>query len=96
MKRLIVFLILLFFAHILSSTYIEYEQAGVKEYWVIDPNNERMVMYALNEDRNYKAIFPEKNVLKSIVLKDFWLKPEWLWQDPLPNVVQVANQLKII
>lgn len=33
--------------------YYEYEQAGVKEYWVIDPDAKRMDMYHLDEHGNY-------------------------------------------
>lgn len=26
---------------------------------------------------------------------EFWLNPEWLWQESLPNVLTIAKELKI-
>lgn len=75
--------------------YFEYEAAGVKEYWVIDPGNEKMEIYCLNEQGKYERQKPENGVLKSKVLSNFWLKTEWLWQETLPNVVDLAKELKI-
>jgi len=75
--------------------YLEYEKAGIKEYWVIDPIYEKMTIYCLNEPGKYEAQKAENKILKSKVLRDFWIKPEWLWQEPLPNVISVAKELKI-
>lgn len=75
--------------------YFDYEQAGVKEYWVIDPGNKRMEIYCLNKQRKYEKQNPEKGILTSKALPEFWLKPEWLWQEPLPNVLSIAKELKI-
>ena len=75
--------------------YHEHEKAKVKEYWVIDPNNKRFEIYCLNEDGKFVAQRTEKALVKSKILPDFWMKPEWLWQEPLPNVITVAKELKI-
>ncbi|NIR69558.1 Uma2 family endonuclease [candidate division KSB1 bacterium] len=75
--------------------YLEYENAGVREYWIIDPNNERFAIYCLNESGEYEAQPLEQGILQSRVLPGFWMKPEWLWQDPLPNVLNIAKELKI-
>ncbi len=75
--------------------YFEYEQAGVKEYWIIDPNAEKMMIYCLNDLGKYESQKPEKKILHSKVLPSFWLKSEWLWQDPLPNVIEIARELQI-
>ncbi len=75
--------------------YFEYEKAGVKEYWIIDPNSEQMKIYCLNEQGKYESQKTEKEILKSKVLPGFWIKPEWLWQEPLPNVLIIAKELNI-
>jgi Uma2 family endonuclease len=75
--------------------YLEYEKAGIKEYWVIDPIYEKMNIYCLNEHGKYEAQKAENKILESKVLRGFWIKPEWLWQEPLPNVISVAKELKI-
>jgi Uma2 family endonuclease len=76
--------------------YYEYEQAGVKEYWVIDPDAKRMDMYFLDEQENYELIPLEKGKLHSRIFPDFWVKPEWFWQEELPNVLDVAKELNLI
>jgi Uma2 family endonuclease len=76
--------------------YYEYEQAGVKEYWVIDPDAKRMDMYFLDEQENYELIPLEKGKLQSRIFPDFWVKPEWFWQEELPNVLDVAKELNLI
>ncbi len=75
--------------------FFEYEKANIKEYWIIDPNNKRCEIYCLNEKGKYQAQAVEKGMITSKVLSGFWLKVEWLWQEPLPNVLMVAKQLKI-
>lgn len=75
--------------------YFEYEQAGIKEYWVIDPNAEKMTIYCLNDQGKYESQKPVKKILHSKVLPGFWLKPGWLWQEPLPNVIDIARELQI-
>jgi Uma2 family endonuclease len=75
--------------------YFEYEQAGIREYWVVDPNSQQMKVYCLNEQGKFESQQAEKGIFKSKVLPGFWIKPEWLWQDPLPNVISIAKELKI-
>ncbi len=79
--------------------HMEYERAGVREYWVIDPRHERMVIYVLNAAGEYETVAPDENdpsVLHSAVLAGFWLRPEWLWQDPLPNEWDAARELGLM
>jgi Uma2 family endonuclease len=76
--------------------YYEYEQAGVKEYWVSDPNAKRMDMYHLDEHGNYELITLEKGKLHSRIFPGFWVKPEWFWQEELPNVLEVAKELNLV
>ena len=75
--------------------YFEYEKFGVKEYWVIDPNTEQLKMYCLNEKGDFESQQAENDMFKSKVLRGFWIKSEWLWQEPLPNVISIAKELKI-
>jgi len=75
--------------------YFEYEQAGVEEYWIIDPGNERMEIYCLNQQGKYEAQKAESGVFQSKILPGFWVKAEWFWQEPLPNVVTIARELQI-
>ena len=75
--------------------YIEYEQAGVREYWVIDPMSQHVEVYTLK--KNAYVPVPEKDgKLVSKVIRGFWLKTEWLWRQPLPPVVEVLRELKAL
>lgn len=61
---------------------------------MIDPGSERIQIYVLNGKNKFVAQPAEKGVVKSNALSGFWLKAEWLWQEPLPNVLKVAKELK--
>jgi Uma2 family endonuclease len=61
----------------------EYAQAGVPEYWLIDPRptQRRADFYALNEQGRYDHFAKQADErVESRVLPGFWLKPDWLWQ----------------
>lgn len=74
--------------------YLEYEAAGVREYWVIEPMAERVEAYALGEDNHYTRIEEQDEAIHSTVLPGFYLRSAWLWQDPLPKVVGVLRELQ--
>jgi Uma2 family endonuclease len=77
--------------------YIEYEKYGVREYWVIDPANKRLEAYGRTEKGKFEIIPPDKKGhVHSEVLSGFWLRPEWLWQEKLPDVMELAKELKIV
>jgi len=61
----------------------EYERGGVREYWLIDPEKRLAEFYQLGEDGRYERIFAGgEGVYHSAVLSGFWLRVEWLWQQP--------------
>lgn len=69
--------------------FMEYEQAGVKEYWIIDPRSrrQRVDVYGRNPTSNMLEEMPidEAGRFHSAVLPGFWLDPDWLWQNVLPD-----------
>jgi Uma2 family endonuclease len=67
--------------------YAEYEGAGIPEYWLIDPEARQAHFYRLGPDGRYRAVMvDESGVFRSEVLPNFWLRVEWLWQDPPPQL----------
>ncbi len=74
----------------------EYERAGVKEYWLIDPDRERAEFYELGADGRYRgaAIEPE-GVYRSQIVPGFCLRAAWLWQTPAPTL-DALRELKLI
>lgn len=66
----------------------EYEQAGVREYWLIDPRNRQhqVDIYVLGSENQYQETpTNEKGRFHSTVLPGFWLDPDWLWENDLPD-----------
>jgi Uma2 family endonuclease len=61
----------------------EYREAGVREYWIIDPRpgKQRADFYQLDDNGNYDLVATEDDErVESAVLLGFWLRPAWLWQ----------------
>ena len=74
-----------------------YARAGVREYWLIDPDRQQAEFYRLTEAGRYHLVFPgDDGLFRSEVLSNFWLKIEWLWQEPLPKVLEIARVLSLI
>lgn len=74
--------------------YQAYEAAGVREYWVIDPNAQRMDAYQLGSE-GYTQIAEVDGLVRSEVLHGFFIRTSWLWQDPLPKLAEVMRELGV-
>jgi Uma2 family endonuclease len=61
----------------------DYEQFGVKEYWIIDSLNETIWIYALDESSKYElySYAEEGAVAKSKLWPDFELKHEAIFEE---------------
>ena len=74
--------------------YQEYQSAGVREYWVIDPTTRRAEAYTLAR-RKYTLMPETDGRISSKVLEGFYLRPEWFWKSPLPRVATVLRELGV-
>lgn len=73
-----------------GDKFFEYEQGGVREYWLIDPERKQAEFYRRGRDGIYKLVeVGPDGVFHSSVLKGLWIKVEWLWQRPLPTLISV-------
>jgi Uma2 family endonuclease len=75
--------------------YLGYEKSGVREYWIIDPQTQRVDAYALGRDKKYHTIRELKGRIHSKVLRKLLIRPEWLWKSPLPKLATVLKELRI-
>ncbi len=71
----------------------QYRQAGVREYWIVDEMEQRLTLLRLTTAGEYREVRPRKGVLRSRVIRGFWLRPEWLWQQPRPKLAAVTAEL---
>ncbi len=60
--------------------YDEYEAAGVREYWLIDPLRKQADFYTLGDDHLYRRIELKDGEFQSLVLPHFRLDTEVFWQ----------------
>lgn len=77
-----------------GEKFYEYEAAGVREYWLVDPDRQQAGFYRLDERGRYRMVVPDsQGVFRSEAVPGFWLSIEWLWQDPLPDEGEILARL---
>jgi len=81
--------------------YHEYEAAGVREYWVIDPMAERVEAYLLGNEadgaeRRYRRIEDLDGTIRSAMLPGFFLRTAWLWPETRPKLVEALRALGLL
>jgi Uma2 family endonuclease len=69
-----------------------YEQAGIPEYWIVDEMDQQVTLLRLRRGK-YHEVRPRKGALSSEALPGFWLRPEWLWQEPRPDEVETLERI---
>jgi Uma2 family endonuclease len=65
--------------------FLEYQEAGVREYWIIDPDSRSTQFWRIDETGFYRRVpLDAEGVYTSEVISGLALRPAWLWEDPLP------------
>jgi hypothetical protein len=65
----------------------------VPEYWLIDPQTEWAEFYHLEEEHYRPTFVGKAGEARSVAVPGFWLRVEWLWQNPLPSVEDVLLEV---
>lgn len=79
-----------------GEKFYEYARGGVPEYWLIDYEMKWVEFYQLQGQRYHLVMEGREGVYTSAVLSDFRLDVAWLWQEPLPPVLDIARVLGLI
>lgn len=79
-----------------GEKFYEYEQGGVQEYWLIDPDREQAEFYRLDTRGIYQLVPLTDGVFESQVLPGLRLEAAWLWREPLPPLLDILKVWKLI
>jgi len=74
--------------------YLEYEAAGIGEYWIVDPVSQTTEAYA-RQGQSFVEISEQQGKLVSVVVPGWYLRPQWLWAQPRPDVRMALAELGI-
>jgi Uma2 family endonuclease len=75
--------------------YLDYQAAGVREYWVIDRLSGRVEAYSLGRAAKYKPVEEVDGVLASTALKGFYLRLEWLLARTPPDAAAALKEMGV-
>jgi len=70
-----------------------YQEAGVSEYWIIDPIQRRVEFYRLAEKKYQLAPLVDNRRITSEALPGFWIDIDWLLADPLPPATRCLAEI---
>jgi Uma2 family endonuclease len=80
-----------------GEKFVEYEAAGIPEYWLIDPARQQAEFYLLGSDGRYRlALGGATGEYASQMLPGLRMQVEWLWHEPLPKLRDVLRQLDLL
>jgi hypothetical protein len=51
--------------------------------------------YSLGDDRRFHRVEMKDDKIDSNVLVGFYLRPSWLWQNPLPRIAGVLREMGV-
>jgi Uma2 family endonuclease len=79
-----------------ADKFYEYQEARVREYWILDsrPGRERTDFYVLDDKGRYRPVPPDSDGrYHSTVLSGFWLAVDWVTSVEPPAVLTALAQI---
>jgi Uma2 family endonuclease len=73
--------------------FVDYQAAGVREYWIIDPMAQRAEVYVLSATQKYERIVEAEGWLASAVVPGWRLKTSWLSPATRPLAIEALAEL---
>lgn len=77
-----------------GEKFVEYESAGVREYWLIDYERNRAEFYELQLNGLYRLANTD-GIYRSNVVEGFFIREDWFWQESLPTI-EALRELSIL
>jgi Uma2 family endonuclease len=75
----------------------DYERAGVKEYWLLDPEHKIAQFYQRNADNKFQlARIGASGIFRSKMMPDMWMKVSWFWENPPLKAVVIIREWRLI
>ncbi|HWE04427.1 MAG TPA: Uma2 family endonuclease [Tepidisphaeraceae bacterium] len=75
--------------------YLEYERAGVREYWIVHRQSERVEVYSISKSGQYRPVDSADGIFRSSVLKGFYLRLSWMLSPDPPSMLAVLRELGV-
>ena len=79
-----------------GEKYREYEAAGVREYWLIDPDRSQAAFHRRNQAGIFEPVALKHGIFQSETLPSLRLDVERLWNAPLANIHAIAREMDAI
>jgi Uma2 family endonuclease len=70
-----------------------YQDAGVAEYWIVDPLQRRVEFQMLRSGRYELAPLEANRIHRSTVIPGFWIDVNWLLAEPPPNCYRCLQEI---
>jgi Uma2 family endonuclease len=72
-----------------GEKYVEYEEGGVAEYWLLDPARNHYEFYQRGLDGMYRPMpIPDDGVYRSASIPGLWIRIEWLRSRPILSALK--------
>jgi Uma2 family endonuclease len=78
-----------------GEKFFEYEEGGVREYWLIDPHRKRAEFYQRDRSGVFRLVEVGRDgIYRSKMIRGLWIRVDWLWRSPLPTLSEVLDAWK--